>query len=185
MAEKKYIILHHSASTSKKPQFDMINNVHKKKKFPKSELNFYGGYNYLVERDGTIRKYREEHEKGAHTNAKFTIHHLNYYGIGICLAGSFDKEDPTKEQITSLNRLVVGIQERHDIPDGNILLHRDVKATACPGQDLKEMILKEREKPVDLFTRLKQLIHALGIVSDKRRRGIIARTIKRIQKRIG
>ncbi len=137
---KRYIVLHHTADPSKKPQFDKVNGYHKGQGFPISKLGFYVGYHFFVGMDGTTKQARAENEVGAHCDAK----NMNVVGIGICLAGDFSKQTPDHRQIISLERLVAELQLRHGIPDENILLHRECKKTDCPAVDLRGLLMGER-----------------------------------------
>lgn len=124
------IIVHHSAAASPTPQFDAINEWHKERWFPISELGFYVGYHYVIEPDGNLRTARYEHEIGAHTIGE------NERSIGICLVGHFDKADPTAQQVATLGGLLVSICNRYRLFEDDIYPHRAFKATSCYGSRL-------------------------------------------------
>ena len=57
--KKTYIVLHHTAVFAKddiSEQFDLINNSHRHRwnGATKSKMGFYGGYTYLIERNGHV-----------------------------------------------------------------------------------------------------------------------------------
>jgi N-acetylmuramoyl-L-alanine amidase len=133
---KLFVVLHHSADPSPKPQFDKIDMEHFARGFPKSSLGFYVGYHYFVGVDGTVKQARQEWEVGAHCAAKM----MNYLGIGICLAGDFTQQQPTERQLEALAGLVSDVQHRNGIPDEAVLLHKECKPTACPGTDLRALV---------------------------------------------
>jgi N-acetyl-anhydromuramyl-L-alanine amidase AmpD len=69
---------------------------------------------------------------GAH--AKTLDNRYNEYGIGICLVGNFDNERPSEKQLKSLSTLVAYLMQTYHISPGNVIGHRDTKATDCPGR---------------------------------------------------
>ena len=121
------IIWHHTADSSNAPQATKVNIYHKSRHFPISSLGYYGGYHYLIERDGTIFQYREETEIGAHDKGE------NYGSIGICFAGNFNFEQPTKEQEETAAELAEEIILKWSIPLSRIEPHRWNDTTDCPG----------------------------------------------------
>jgi N-acetyl-anhydromuramyl-L-alanine amidase AmpD len=139
----KYLIAHHSADASSKPQFEKIDASHKRRGFPKSELGYSGGYNYLIEKDGTRKQYRREGERGAHTvvdkgpNAKIDF---NATGIAVCFAGDFTKENPTQAQIDEWFVLGPEIVDRWGIKLEDIVNHGTVDSTSCPGYPFAELL---------------------------------------------
>lgn len=122
------IIWHHSATISQGHQFKAINLNHRQRNFPISSLGFFVGYHYLIEVDGTIQKAREETEIGAHDQGE------NYGSIGICLAGNFNIEQPTKEQEEAAAEITDAILRRWNIPLTRIEPHRWGDQTDCPGK---------------------------------------------------
>jgi hypothetical protein len=123
----KKIILHHSANASLSPQFSSINDYHRQKFGMESSLGFWGGYNYLIERDGIVRQYRCPDEVGAHTKGQ------NSLAVGICLAGNFNFQKPTANQIVSLCKLFDFLLKIYQIPVNQIFPHRFYSITDCPG----------------------------------------------------
>lgn len=139
---KLFIVLHHTDDPSQKPQFDKVNSSHQRRGFPKGTLGYYVGYHWFIGFDGSVKQARTEEESGAHCNAKM----MNYVGIGICLAGDFTQHKPNPAQIDALETLIMGIQNRWPIHDDGILLHRECKATSCPGVDLRALAMLRRSK---------------------------------------
>lgn len=126
----EYVLIHHSVIQNP-VQFDIINESHRRRGFPKSSLGFYVGYHYVDGMDGTLKVARAEWETGAHCDAKM----MNYKAIGIVICGDFRYgRVPTPAQIKTLALLLKDIKARHQIPDSKILRHGEVKPTACPGE---------------------------------------------------
>ena len=68
----------------------------------------------------------------------------NQHGIGIALIGNFQNQTPTTKQLDSLRRLIQYLLTTHSVPTNQILGHRDIKATACPGKLFPLETLKNR-----------------------------------------
>jgi N-acetylmuramoyl-L-alanine amidase len=62
--------------------------------------------------------------------------------MGICVTGNFTKYRPSEEQYSSLRKLLDFLCFAFHIPKENILLHRDLANTVCPGKffDLKKAL---------------------------------------------
>lgn len=127
----RYIVIHHSASnTGNAAEFDKF---HKKVKKWSNGL----GYDFVIGNgrgsgNGQIetgpRWIRQI--DGAHAGIK----EYNKHGIGICLVGNFEDDRPTENQIASLVSLIRYLQDRFNIPSENVIMHRHVKSTDCPGE---------------------------------------------------
>ena len=134
MSKIKWIIVHHTAFPySQNPdQFKATNEYHRQKWNMKSSLGFYGGYNYEIAADGNVRKFREEGEE----TAAATGH--NFDAVHICLDGEFDVELPTDAQIKSLTKLLIEVQDRHEVPLSNVVPHRTFANKTCYGSKLSD-----------------------------------------------
>lgn len=118
----EYIVIHHTASTAKET-VEQIHNFH---------INNNGwagiGYHFYIRKDGTIYRGRPEEYIGAHCE------NYNSVSLGICLEGNFEIEQPTEKQLQSLSELIHNLKQKY----GNVQVigHRDLNATACPGKNL-------------------------------------------------
>jgi len=90
------------------------------------------GYHWIIDRDGSIAKGRDESEVGAHVAGR------NTGSLGICLIGGFgsNEKDPFEKNFTpaqdkALRALIEEIQGRAAIK--HIRGHNEVAAKACPG----------------------------------------------------
>lgn len=116
------IIIHHSAVSSNKPQFEAINRYHKSLDFPVSLFGYYVGYHFVIERDGRLIIARADKDVGAHT-----LKGWNKKSIGVCLAGDFNREVPTEAQLHSLRQLI----SDYKLP---YKLHKELDTRrTCPG----------------------------------------------------
>jgi N-acetyl-anhydromuramyl-L-alanine amidase AmpD len=112
------IIIHHSDSDQ--GDAAMIHGWH-------LGQNWAGiGYHYVILKDGTVERGRPEGYIGSHSGSAG-----NSDSIGICLIGKFMVYEPTEAQIQSLVALIRDIESRFG--DLDIIGHKDVMATACPG----------------------------------------------------
>lgn len=134
---KKFIVLHHSLTARDQTTFKAVNEYHKNKWDFGSSLGLHCGYHYFIEADGKVTQARADWEAGAHCKERGK----NFDGIGICLAGNFDEEMPSAEQVVSLKNLVKSLIEKHKIPKQNLKFHRDfAKYKSCPGEKIDNTI---------------------------------------------
>lgn len=121
----------------------------------KSRFNVdYIGYNFYIRGNGEVHSDLGAEKVGIHNNVgKFN----NTNSVGISLAGNFEEQEPTREQLNSLSDLIFELQRNYHIPDENIVGHRDMKSTACPGKNLykykpwKEAKVDEKEVAKKVF----------------------------------
>lgn len=114
----KRLIIHHSATENEESP-EEIHKFH-------LEKGWSGiGYHFYIRKDGTIYRGRDENFIGSHAKT------ANYNTLGICLEGNFEKEGLKEEQKKSLINLGFYLSLKYPIKD--ILPHRDVVDTLCPG----------------------------------------------------
>ncbi len=104
------------------------------------------GYHYLIDQAGRIWKGREDEWQGAHAGGQ-----MNRGNLGICLLGNFSRrvQSPSKQQLQSLQQLVVQTCRRHGIPGNRIFTHREMKpSTECPGDLLQAEVEQMRRQLV-------------------------------------
>ena len=92
------------------------------------------GYHYIIRKDGTIEEGRPAFAVGAHAEG------VNAQSLGVALCGNFCEEEPTAAQIESTAMLLAMLSATFGVePDRtHIVGHRDLMATACPGDALYE-----------------------------------------------
>lgn len=118
----------------KEKQLDKVNNSHKNRNYPRSTMGWYIGYHCFIEKDGNKIFLKRDWELGAHTYGH------NEHGLGVCLAGNFKLEKPTRKQIRSLKKVINMWKSLYNIPDENVKLHWEVRPTSCPGVDLRLLL---------------------------------------------
>lgn len=128
----RYIVVHYSATY---PHQNVtaadIDRMHKGRGFNKI------GYHYFYRRDGTEEVGRQENEVGAHVAG------FNTGSIGLCWAGGIEtKTGPnvgvkniTPQQEEALIKRIKILKQKW--PNAQVVGHRDLKPTQCPGFDVK------------------------------------------------
>lgn len=122
----KTIVIHHSDSIGSTSITD-IDKWHRLRGFPKSSLDFYVGYHYVILSNGTYVQTRKDNEIGYHCIP-------NDGKIGICLVGDFTLHEPGMVQLYTLQNLLLKLKYEFKIPF--VFGHRDFNVTECPGNNL-------------------------------------------------
>jgi hypothetical protein len=140
----EYLVVHHSASS---PNLT-IEDIHQ------MHLNLGWicvGYHVVILRDGTIQYGRPMEYMGAQVEG------FNNRSLGVCLIGYFHKDSvnqgqypdkPTDEQLTSLVEVLTNWKKK--IPQKvEIVGHRQLNATSCPGDGMSHLTIEGIAKKVD------------------------------------
>ena len=131
----KYIVIHHSATT--RGSVESIHQDHRRRKDATGN-NWLGiGYHFVIGNghgmkdgsiDSTFRWKQQIH--GAHSGS---VPH-NGFGIGICLIGNFENTAPTPKQTAAVTRLLRLLSVHYKLKREQVLGHKRIKPTACPGR---------------------------------------------------
>jgi N-acetyl-anhydromuramyl-L-alanine amidase AmpD len=118
------IIIHHSATAS--GNVEVFRKYHLKQGFADV------GYHYVICNghggpDGEVQEGRPELMTGAHAPAR------NADSIGVCLVGDFTQGKPTTAQMLALYALLKDLMRRYHISPKDVLAHKEVSQTDCPG----------------------------------------------------
>jgi hypothetical protein len=142
------IVIHHSGYIGGPVQRATLDTFHERQG---KGVFYWGsvyhiGYHYLIKPDGRIQVGRPEKCVGAHTKER------NMF-LGIVLVGNFSRKDnpkgtrgmrqPTVAQMNSLADLVQELQAKYRITPKNVILHRQVRATECPGDRFTDDFLQQ------------------------------------------
>lgn len=102
------------------------------------------GYHFVIRKDGAIEFGRPMDTIGAHAYG------FNSHSIGIHVCGNFEVAEPTPEQIESCAILVAWLSEEYGVKvnRSNVVGHRDLMATACPGESLYAQLDTVRGKAI-------------------------------------
>lgn len=126
------IILHCSATIEGKDfTVDDIRKWHKANGW--SDI----GYHYVIYRNGSVNKGRDESISGAHT-----VNH-NSNSIGICYIGGCDKsmkpkDTRTSEQKKALIELVHSLLTKYKLKIDNVHCHNEYANKACPSFKIED-----------------------------------------------
>jgi len=129
-----YIVIHHSATPT--ATVEAIRRYH-------VGIGFEGvGYHFVINNgrapgtvDGRITPTSRWFEQRSGAHARIARHpEYNRAGIGICLVGNFEKTPPTPKQMVAMERLVLALGERYDIPLSSMVGHGELENTKCPGR---------------------------------------------------
>jgi len=126
----KRVILHHSASPD--VPASTIHGWHLGQKWAGI------GYHFVIRAGGAIERGRPEDTIGAHSGPAG-----NGDSIGIVLTGNFEYDKPTEAQLDSLVWLITQYLEPK-YGKLQVIGHKDVMATACPGRNFPWAELRER-----------------------------------------
>jgi hypothetical protein len=148
------IVIHHSGYIGGPVQRAALDEFHERQG---KGIFYWGrvyhiGYHYMIHPDGRVQAGRPEKCAGAHTKQR------NMF-LGIVLVGNFSRKDnpegtrglrqPTVAQMNSLKVLIQGLQAKYRISPENVILHRQVRATDCPGDRFpRDFLLQLRQNAV-------------------------------------
>ena len=98
------------------------------------------GYHVIIDRAGRVWQGRELKYQGAHAVSN------NPNNVGVMLMGNFDIQQPTAQQMASLERTLRSLMRTYNIHSSQIYGHCDLCKTACPGQSMRTQLepLKRR-----------------------------------------
>ena len=92
-------------------------------------------YHYAIDSKGNVYQGRAEHCAGdTFTNYDPTGHLL------IMLDGNFEQQQPTPEAIASLQKMIEWASQQYNVDTQHMHYHRQLAATACPGEKLIQVI---------------------------------------------
>ena len=132
MRPVKYIVIHYTAThPGRDVTVEDIDRWHVERGF-----NMIG-YHYFIDIHGQRHKGRPLEMVGAHVKGH------NHNSVGIAFAGTKHPTEPNKSTMTEAQEweLVKLLSELREIwPDVEIVGHRDLAATECPGFDVKEWV---------------------------------------------
>ena len=92
--------------------------------------------------DGEIQNGRPLNEDGILEPYEFGAHARGYNdeSVGICLIGNFMDDIPTQKQIESLISLCTELCIQFNLTAYDIIAHRDLNSTNCPGNQMYAMM---------------------------------------------
>jgi len=136
LIEHKYIIIHHSGVLNSEndlkgeKQWKAICKNYQKnwsKKYPWVTAPYHFG----IGKKGNIFNGQDENSFCIHAGDDF----YNYRSIAVCFIGNFEVEEMNDNQLLSGVNLVKDLMKKYDISIEEILKHKDLIITQCPGKN--------------------------------------------------
>lgn len=135
-ARWKYIVIHNSAT--RQGNAKIFDNYHRRvRKMPNGMAYHFVIGNGSSSGNGEIEIGERwvKQINGGHVASDY----LNNMALGICLVGDYDRDLPTKEQLSALHELLTYLRARNGKNDGRyakVFGHREInpKPTSCPGK---------------------------------------------------
>ena len=121
------VVCHHSGTSQTRTTLEAINNNHKWRGYPKSQLGYYIAYNFVII-NGVVTKTRKLTEKGQATSTFKKFH------WDIMVVGSFDIDEVSQENRDALEKLLMNLRLNHSM--GSFLPHNQYYNTICCGENL-------------------------------------------------
>lgn len=128
-----YLIVHHTATARDATTVDGVRRYHMEGRGWEDI-----GYHYFIGADGVLHGGRAETTRGAHCRSA----DMNGRSLGICLAGHFDLEAPTIDQLSTLAVVLKALMAKYKIPATRVLGHAEVEGadTSCPGAVMRTWV---------------------------------------------
>lgn len=104
---------------------------------------YKGNYHYLVYYDGEVKNPVPEDRYTYHCG----VYEMNLSSIAICFIGNFTSKTPTLPALLAAQKIILNIQAR--LPIKNIYGHKEVFATACPGNWYNLNLIMETNMKLD------------------------------------
>ncbi|KAK3548687.1 hypothetical protein QTP70_016435 [Hemibagrus guttatus] len=129
-AEK--LIIHHTALWSCWSHMQSISQLIHIQHLHIHERGFNDiGYNFLVDQTGVVYEGRGWGIVGAHAKTH------NHNSVGVAFMGNFNDESPSLQALSAVRALIQhGVAKGYLQPSFEILGHRDIADTQCPGEKL-------------------------------------------------
>ena len=139
----EYIIVHHSATPRDVTHFNTIRNNHIGIGW--GDVAYHHWVAGALDGLGVHIAGRPENKIGAHDD----MQKMNYRSIGICVCGDFHpssgNEQPSAEQLATLQILLDTIRQQRGIPKERVMGHRETPDTTnCPGDNLIAYVKRYR-----------------------------------------
>lgn len=152
----KYVVVHHSVTPQEwgmKQTMELIKSAHKN-----AGLAYDGfpAYHYIIGNDWACEG-RPENTVGYHAG----VWSINLESVAVCLVGNFNENKLTSYQKSELQRILKKWTGQYDIELDHVKLHRELKATACPGNNITKDLIYQLLKDTVMEDQLKRKIEEL------------------------
>ena len=89
------------------------------------------GYHFVIDRSGRLWEGRSLGYQGAHVSKQ------NQNNLGFMVLGNFNQQQPSQQQLASLNKALTHFMRRYRVPTSRVYTHREIGSTTCPGKYLQ------------------------------------------------
>jgi hypothetical protein len=138
------VVIHHSATPGGNAK--LFDKFHRSKGWDGLGYHFVIG-NGTDSPDGVVEVGPRWHKQMHGAHCKTDNNYYNEHGIGICLVGDFNVNEPTARQMASLKQLVEFLATRCNISSNRVTSHGAVTGkTQCPGSKFSLSTFKRRLK---------------------------------------
>lgn len=127
------VSFHHSVTTTLSKHASILDEVHEMQELEAIGHNRFGytiSYNVVIFPSGRPYQGCPFNLRGQHTDK------MNSKVRSICFAGNFEDHEPTPEALKTARDLVAEGRGKWWVRDAYGIGHRDIKATACPGDNV-------------------------------------------------
>lgn len=104
------------------------------------------GYHFAIDPSGRVWQARPLELQGAHVKDN------NPSNLGIVVFGNYEQIRPTAASLRSLDQLLSYGMQRFGVPISRVYTHRELRPTACPGQNLQAQMNATRSSNGRLST---------------------------------
>jgi hypothetical protein len=139
--------VHHSAGSPSHTDMNMLSQIGGWEKDHIKRGFGLMGYHWVINSLGSVAEGTGTELVGSHTRAN------NRGNVGVCLAGNFDKQEPTDKMLASLVGLLAYVGARYSMDTGSpdfVRGHEHYVRKACPGNHVMDKLARIRQKSVEL-----------------------------------
>lgn len=139
--------VHHSAGSPSHTDQNMLSQIAGWEKDHIKRGFGLMGYHWVINSLGSVAEGTGTELVGSHTRAN------NRGNVGVCLAGNFDKQEPTDKMLASLVGLLAYVGARYNMDTGSpdfVRGHEHYVRKACPGNHVMNKLVRIRQKSVEL-----------------------------------
>lgn len=150
-------VIHHTDAVQAQ-QIQIINRVHQRRGYHESSIinpvtgsGWFIAYHYFIGKDGTMVQTRPDNDRTQHTGCGLGLEKcvgeekVNDGSISVVLAGNFEHEQPTSQQLAALKKLTAELDGQHHFR--RIITHRQASPTSCPGDNLVNAVQSLLREP--------------------------------------
>lgn len=154
--------VHHSAGSPSHTDMNMLSQIAGWEKDHIKRGFGLMGYHWVINSLGSVAEGTGTELVGSHTRAN------NRGNIGVCLAGNFDKQEPTDKMLASLVGLLAYVGARYNMDTGSpdfVRGHEHYVRKACPGNHVMDKLARIRQKSVELVLAQRRGTDAPGVIT--------------------